>query len=133
MALVTRVSDASVDGSTAVQAAVLAGDLIAGENLDPVSPCKVESDGLVYMSNGTADDADAHVHGFNNRQVNAGEPVTLYPPDTRFRYGSGLTPGATLYLGATDGRLDDGATTGDSEGIAFVIDETDIVFTRRII
>lgn len=131
MALVTRSSDADLDTSTAVQVPQVTGNLYAGEDLDPVSPCRIGDDGEVYMSDGTADDENARVHGFVNRPAKEGQPVTLYPPGTRFRYGSGLTPGDPLFLGATAGRLDDAATTGDADGIAHVVSDTDIVFARR--
>lgn len=131
MALVTRSSDADLDTSTGVQVPQVTGNLYAGEDLDPVSPCRIDADGKVYMSNGAADDVNAKVHGFVNRPAKQGQPVTLFPPGTRFRYGSGLTPGAPLHLAGTDGRLDDAATTGDPDGIAHVVNETDIVFARR--
>jgi hypothetical protein len=131
MALVTRAADASPDASTA-QFAPQIPDLIAGEAIDPVAPCRIDaSDGMVYMSNGTAADANARVDGFSARKAAAGQPVTLLGHGTRFRYAaSGLTPGARLYVGATAGRLDDGATTGDAVGVAKVINATDIRVVR---
>jgi hypothetical protein len=100
---------------------------IAGEDLAIAAPCYIKSDGLVYESDGTSADAAAAVHGFTARAVTEGQPVTLFGNGTRFRYGSSLTPGAILYLGATAGRLDTAATTGDDVGIALVVTATDIV------
>lgn len=133
MALVTRAADASVDASTAMLAPQIP-DLIAGEDLE-IGPCYIKaSDGKAYASNGTADNAAAKCNGFNVRAgVKAGQPVTLFGPGTRMRYATGMTPGATLYVGATAGRLDTGATTGDAVGIAFVKDATDIVVARYAI
>lgn len=129
MALVTRASDASVDASTAMLAAQIP-DLIAGEDLE-IGPCYIKaSDGKAYASNGTAANAAAKSQGFCARSVKAGQPVTLFGPGTRFRYATGMTPGATLYIGATAGRLDTAATTGDAAGIAYVKDATDIVVAR---
>ena len=130
MAIVTRSADASMDTSTGMFAPQITG-LLAGENLDRVAPCHVESDGKVYMSNGTAANADAQVDGFTPKQYNLGEPCELFGDGARFGYGGGLTPGATLYLGATDGRLDSAATTGDDAGVARVITPTDIVILSR--
>lgn len=132
MALVTRDSTASVDALSAMRAPQIAGDLYAGEALDAVAPCYVKSDGLVYMSNGTAANAAAACDGFTPRAVASGQPVTLFGPGTRFRYAAAgtLTPGATLFVGATAGRLDATATTGDADGIAHAVSDTDIVVTR---
>jgi hypothetical protein len=47
--------------------------------------------------------------------------------DVNFRYGAGLTPGATLYLsGTVAGGLADAASTGGTAPIGFVIDATRI-------
>jgi hypothetical protein len=127
MALVTRAATAHVDTSTAQYAPQLSGGLITGEALDAVAPCYIKSsDGLVYMSNGTALNAAAHVDGFTPVAYAAGEPCTLYGPGTRFGYGTGLTRGP-LYLGTTAGRLDTAAQTGGVVSIAEVITTTDIV------
>ena len=130
MALVTRSSDASMDVSTGQFAPQITG-LYAGEALDAAAPCYIKSDGKVWMSNGTAANAAAAVDGFTPRAVKSGEPCTIFGEGARFHYGSGLTPGATLYLGATAGRLDAAATTGDSTGIVKVVSTTDIVVLRR--
>ncbi len=118
MALVTRSASASMDVVTGKKAPQVSG-LVAGEALDVAAPCYIKaSDGKVWMANGTANDEAARVAGFTPRAVALGQPVTLYGAGTRFRYGSGLTPGAILYLAATAGRLDDAATTGDPASFA---------------
>lgn len=130
MALVTRSSDASIDVSTAQFAPQITG-LYAGEDLDAAAPCYIKSDGKVWMSNGTAANAAAAVDGFTPRAVKSGQPVTIFGEGARFHYGSSLTPGATLYVGATAGRLDTAATTGDASGVVKVVNATDIVVLRR--
>jgi hypothetical protein len=132
MALVTRSASASPDTGSLMRAPQIAGDLYAAEALDPAAPCRIHSDGLVYMSNGTANNASANCDGFTARAVAAGQPVTLYGVGARFQYGSGLTPGARYYLGATAGRLDTAATTGGLEPIAVAINTTDIIVLATI-
>jgi len=130
MSLVTRDSAASMDLATGQIAPQVSG-LVAGEDLDVVAPCYIKSsDGKVYMSNATAANEAAEVIGFTARAVKSGQPVTLFGKGARFRYGSSLTAGAKLYVGATAGRLDDAPTTGDWEGVAEVVDSTDIRITR---
>lgn len=131
MSLVTRDSDASIDASTAVHASQIPS-LVAGEALDPAAPCYIkESDGKVYMSNATADNEAAQVDGFTAKSYASGAAnVTLFGPGTRFHYGASLTPGDLFYVGATKGRLDDAATTGDTRGVALVVSATDILFLR---
>jgi len=130
MSLVTRASAASPDASTAQFAPQITGKL-AGEAIDPCAPCYIKaSDGLVYMSNGTAANEASRVDGFSAQAAAAGNPVTLYGPGTRFHYGSALTIGTVLFAGATKGRLDDAATVGDWAGCALVISTTEIVVTR---
>jgi hypothetical protein len=130
MSLVTRSSKASYDASTAMYAPQITG-LKAGENLDVAAPCYIKSsDGLVYMSNATSANEAAEFVGFSSRAAQSGKPVTLFGLGTRFQYGSSLTPGDVYYIGATAGRLDTAATTGDSMGVAIAITSTDIVITR---
>lgn len=131
MALVTRSTDADIDMTSALYAPQLPG-LIAGEALDAAAPCHISAtDGKVYMSNATAADADAEVDGVNPVAALAGQPVTLFGASARFFYSDGnLTPGATYYLAATDGRLDDAATTGDAVGIAKAVDAYVLRVTR---
>lgn len=130
MALVTRASTAQMDVSTGQFAPQITG-LVAGENLDVAAPCYIKSsDGKVYMSNATAANEAAEVAGFTPRAVKSGQPVTLFGKGVRFSYGSGLTPGDVLYVGATAGRLDTAPTVGDVEGVAQVLTATDIRVLR---
>lgn len=130
MALVTRASTAQMDVSTGQFAPQITG-LVAGEDLDVAAPCYIKSsDGKVYMSNATAANEAAEVAGFTPRAVKSGQPVTLFGKGVRFGYGSGLTPGDVLYVGATAGRLDTAPTVGDVEGVAQVITATDIRVLR---
>ena len=132
MSLVTRDADASIDTSTAMVAPQITG-LIAGEDLDVAAPCYIaSSDGKAYMCDATAGDEKAVLAGFTPRATKAGEPCTLYAAGARFRYGSGLTPGAVYYLGATKGRLETAATTGDAVGVAQAVSATDIRVTAVI-
>lgn len=127
MALITRSANASGDTTHLIKVPQISGDLYAGEALDPAAPCYIKaSDGLVYMSNGAVANEAAKVDGFTARAVAAGQPVTLYGIGARFGYGSGLTPGANFYLGATAGRLDTAATTGGLVPIARAINATDL-------
>jgi hypothetical protein len=131
MALLDRSTDAHVDTTTSLVGPQLSGDLFAGEDLDAVAACQGRSDGKVYMSNGTANNADAKVDGFTPVAYKAGEAVTLYGPGVRFGYGTGLTPFANYYLAATDGRLDTAATTGGLVPIARAVNTTDIVIIAK--
>lgn len=126
-ATTTTVDTRSAQHATQIPASV---GLTAGEALTTASPCRIHSDGKVYLSNGTADDAEANVHGWTGKPYAAGDAVTLWGPGTIFEYGTGLTPGAVLYVGTTDGRLDTAATTGDATGVALVISTTHIITTR---
>ena len=132
MALITRASTASMDASTGMFAPQITG-LVAGEALDVAAPCYIKtSDGKVYMSNGTAANEAAEFVGFTPRAVAIGEPVTLFGVGARFSYGTGLSPGDRYYIGATAGRLDSAATTGDAVGVAQAITATDIRVTRNV-
>jgi hypothetical protein len=132
MALVTRSTAASLDTNQAHQ---ILADHLAGEDLDVCAPCYLKSsDGLIYMSDGTAATEPAEVLGFTPRAVKAGQPVTLFGPYSRFKYAdSGLTAGDKLYVAATKGRLDTAATTGDAIGVAQAVSATDIVVMRSLL
>lgn len=130
MALITRSANASMDVSTGQYAPQITG-LYAGEDLDVAAPCYIKtSDGKVYMSNGTAANEAAEIIGFTPRAVKNGQPVTLFGKGARFNYGSSLSPGDRYYIGATAGRLDTAATTGDAKGVAQAITATDIRIIR---
>lgn len=126
MALITRSTDASMDVSTGQFAPQITG-LLAGEDLAVAAPCYIKSsDGKVYEANGTSANEAAEVAGFTPRAVKSGQPVTLFGKGTRFHYGSSLTPGDIYYLGATAGRVDTAATTGDAFGVLQAITATDV-------
>lgn len=104
---------------------------LAGEALLTAAPCYIKaSDGKIYMSNATAANEAAKVHGWTGKSYAAGEPVSLWKEGVIFEYGTGLTPGATLYIGATAGRLNDAATVGDGVGVAVCISATHIQVVR---
>lgn len=125
MSLITRSADASVDASTAAVAPQISG-LVAASDIDVAAPCYITSAGKVAMCDATAANELAVLAGFAPRAAKTGQPITLYGAGTRFRYGSGLTPGAYYYLGATAGRLDDAATTGNDQPVAQAVSATDI-------
>lgn len=136
MALVTRLSTAGMDISTAQFAPQKTG-LMAGEDLAAVAPCYIKSsDGKVYMANGTAAAEAAEYAGFTPRACKSGQPVTLFGYGTRFSYGSGLTPGDIYYLaddtagggaGLGKGKLQTTPSLGDAFGLAQAITANDIV------
>lgn len=127
-ATTTTVETRSAQHASQIPASV---GLLAGEALLTAAPCYIKaSDGKVYLSNGTAANEAAKVHGWTGKSYASGEPVSLWGPGIIFEYGTGLTPGATLYIGATAGRLNDAATVGDGVGVAQCISATHIQVTR---
>jgi len=108
--------------------------LVAGAAINAAAPCYIRaSDNAVFMSNGTAANEAAKIDGFSPRAYAIGEPVSLVGRGAIFRYAaSGLTVGATYFIGATAGRLDDAATTGDAVGVARAITATHIRVTRDV-
>ena len=134
MSVVVRTAKPSIDANQAHQ--VAAGNLYAGEDLAAGAPCYIKaSDGKVYMSDGAASNEAANFHGFTARETLQGEPVTLFGAGTRMKYSTGMTPGAPLYIAASDaytdaGNLDTAATTGDTRVTAFAVNSTDIVVCR---
>ncbi|WP_353267477.1 hypothetical protein [Gemmatimonas sp.] len=124
---VARGTSPSMDTSSAMFAPQISGSLIAGENLDGVSPCYIRaSDGRVYMTNGTAANEAAKFDGFCAKATKAGESVTLFGVGARFRYATGLTIGQNFFAGTTAGVLSDTATTGGTAVLARAINATDI-------
>jgi hypothetical protein len=132
MALITRNTGLTVETITAAHANQIPSSLklVAGAAIDGGAPCRIAADGLVYMTDATAADALARVSGWAPKSYLAGQVVTLFGRGVIFEYGTGLTPGATLYAGATAGRLDDAATVGDAVGVAQVVNTTHIRVTR---
>jgi hypothetical protein len=112
--------------------ASLTDPLIAGANLAAGRACTIRSTGLVHEATGAADDANAIIHGWTAKNYFAGQPVTLFD-EVNFEYGSGLTPGAQLYLSATlTGRLNTVATTGGKQPCAFVVSPDKIHVMRTV-
>jgi hypothetical protein len=123
----------TVEGRSAMHADQIPASLgkVAGEALLTAAPCYIkQSDGLVYMSNGTANNEAASIDGWTGKSYAIGEPVSLWGPGIIFQYGASLTPGATYYLGTTKGRLDTAPTAGDGVGCARAINATHIRVTR---
>jgi hypothetical protein len=132
MALQAIDPNASVDASTASVAPQISG-LVAGEALFAGAIVQIKAaDGKVYLANGTAADSNALIAGVVPRSAGIGQPVTIYGIGTRFRYSSGLTPNAKLFLGTTAGRADTAATTGDAVGVFRVINDTDVQVIRMV-
>lgn len=110
------------------------GDLIrgvkAGEAIAAGDICYIHTNGTAMRSNGTAANAAAVGFGIAAGDTSQGEVVTLFR-GVAFHYGSGLTPGAPYYVGATAGRIDDAPTTGGTVVVARAIDATRIQFTGQ--
>lgn len=122
----------SIDAVSAIKSNQVTG-MYAGEVLLAGAPCYIKSsDGQIYMSNGTAANEAAEIVGFTPRVCQIGEPVTLFGLGSRFHYAaSGLVPGDRYFIGATAGRLDTAATTGDAVGVAQALSTTDIRVIRE--
>lgn len=97
--------------------------LVAGEAIAIGDACYIKSDGKVWKSTGAAANAAAKVDGFAMGAAAVNEAVTLVF-DVNMRYGSGLTPGARVFLSATAGAIADAATTGGTAPIGFCVDAT---------
>jgi hypothetical protein len=125
MATVAKSGTPSLATTVPCPAHTISG-LYAGEALAAGDLAYIKaSDGKVYKSDGSAADAEAKVDGMVLQAAPIGEAVSLYF-DVTVRYGAGMTPGARLYLSATDGLIDDAATTGGTAPIGFVVDATRI-------
>lgn len=135
MAVVTKSSDAGIDANTAMFAPQISSqpgyDLVAGEDLGAVVPCRIHTDGKVYASDGSAADAEAKFDGVTPVAYKAGMPVVLYGPGVRANYSTGMTPGQNLYLGVADGTLETTATPGGTVVIARAVTATDIVIMAK--
>jgi hypothetical protein len=109
--------------------------LTAGEALAAFDACVITDAGgvaTVVRSTGAAATAAAIVHGYAAQAyVNGAQNVTLYW-NVDVRYGAGLTPGASLFLGA-DGALDDAATTGGTAPCGHVIDATRVHLMKSVL
>jgi hypothetical protein len=126
MALVAKSGTPSLATATPAANAQVGSGLRAGEAIAAGDACYIKgADGLVWRSNGTAATEPSKCHGFAAKAAAVGEAVTLYA-DVEFHYGSGLTPGASYYVGATAGRIDTAATTGGLRPVAHAVDATRI-------
>ncbi len=97
--------------------------LQAGEDIAAGDACRINNSGVVVRSNGAAATAAANVDGFADRDVVSGGDITLFR-NTRMRYGTSLTPGASLFLSGTVlGGLADAASTGGTVPVAFVLQD----------
>lgn len=96
--------------------------LLAGEAIAAGDACYIKSDGLIWLATGAAANAAARFKGLAGIACPVGEAVTLWH-DVDFQYGSGLTPGAPIYLG-TAGTLDTATSTGGTVPIGYVVDTT---------
>lgn len=126
MASVAKAGTPSLSSQTPPQANQISG-LLAGEDIAAGDVCYIASDGDIMKSNGTSANAAAQAHGIAAAEAKSGEALTLYR-DVNFRYGAGLTPGASLYVDTTAGGLADAATTGGTAPVGFVVDDTRIRF-----
>jgi hypothetical protein len=129
MALITIASDVSIDGNSV--ATRLSG-LMAGEALLAGAPCRVHTDGKVYMSI-TTSAAIATLSdfvGFAADAVESGMPVTLFGKGARFNFASGMAVNKPLYCSATAGRLSDALILAGDSPVALSVSATDIVVTR---
>lgn len=129
MALIAKSGTPSLSSPTPSRENTITG-LKAGEAIAAGDVCYIASDGSVMRSNGTAADAKAVAVGIAAAATPQGEALTLFV-NVNFHYGSGLTPGAPLYVGATAGRLDSAATTGGTVAVARAIDTTRIRFSGQ--
>lgn len=123
MALIAKSGTPSLSSILPPQNCVVGSGLLAGEDIAAGDLCYIKSDGKIWLANGTAVNAAAKVDGIAARAAKSGEAVTIFR-NVEFNYGSGLTPGARLYAGATAGRIDAAATTGGTAPIGFVVDAT---------
>jgi hypothetical protein len=133
MAAVTKSAKASADATTMMIAPQITG-LLAGEPIPPCSPCEIRADGRAWRASAAAADTHAAVAGWCPKQVQTGQPVTLFGVGLVMKYSDGLlTPGQRLYLAAAaPGALDTAATVGDAVGLAQAIDANNIRVTRNI-
>lgn len=105
----------------------------AGEALSAGHVVYLKNDGKLWKASGAAANAAARVRGIvlADYPANA-ENVTLWN-DIVVAYGSGLTPGADVYLsGTVAGGLADAASTGGTTSLGYVDrDGARIVFSAH--
>lgn len=110
--------------------------LTAGEALGAWDNVYVKSsDNKVYKATGAAVADAAQVLGqVPQAHASGDKDVTIYFGNVTANYGSGLTPGKTLFLsGSTAGGLADAASTGGLLPIAYTIDTTRVRFLGTVL
>jgi hypothetical protein len=127
MALISKSGTPSLSSVLPEQAHHIGSGLKAGEAIAAGDVCYIASGGTVMRSNGTSANAAAKADGIALKAAASGEAVSIYR-NVEMNYGSGLTPGARYYVGATAGRLDAAVTTGGTAPVAFAVDATRIYF-----
>lgn len=95
----------------------------SGEAIGALDPVYMKSDGKYWKSNGTSANAAAECDGFSLDEVDAADESITVANDFVAQYGTGLTPGASLYVSATAGALADAATTGGTKRVARVMED----------
>jgi hypothetical protein len=96
---------------------------IAGEALAECDQANLRSDGKYWRASGAALNPAARVHGQVRFACNVGEPCTV-TKGLRYEYGTGLTPGADVYLsGTVAGGIATTASTGGTTPIGFVLED----------
>jgi hypothetical protein len=103
-----------------------AGQHFAGEDLAAGQSVYANADGTWYRANGTAANAAARVRGQVFLSASAGSPVSIVFARSFGNFtlasGAALTPGADVYLSATNpGDYSTTATTGGATPIGFVM------------
>jgi hypothetical protein len=129
MSLITVVTDASMDTRSAMHANFISA-LFAGEAIDNCSPCRLGSDGKVYMAVTASGVAPSDFIGFSADNVVSGGPVTVFGKGARFNYAAGMTPNTQLFVSATKGKLSDAVVEANDKPVALAISATDIVVIR---
>lgn len=133
MAEISKSGTPSLASVLPPQSSQIAG-LRAGEALAAGDACRINAaDGLVYRSSGAAATSAANVHGYAAEACASGEAVTLWH-GVHFRYGAGLTPGASYFLsGTVAGGIADVATTGGTAPLGFAVDATRIRLNQSVL
>lgn len=126
MAAITKTGIPSLSNAVPPPIVRLSG-LYAGEAIAAGDACYINSaDNKLYRSNGAAATAAAVVDGFAATGAALGEVLTIYW-HVNLRYGTGLTPGTSLYLsGTVPGGLDTAASVGGTMVIGRTVDDTRI-------
>lgn len=103
--------------------------LYAGEAIAAGDVCYINADGTIMRSSGAQVDslnptdaelAAARADGIALMAASSGEAITI-ARHINMRYGSGLTPGARLYVGESAGSLEDAPSDGGTAPVAFVL------------